>query len=276
MTHIYDKNEPLPQGSNFFKTAQDYLLKNPWRIFETIAIIAAILALLEAIEGNRIAREQAKQSNIINAWNILNGKQASGPSGKKEALETLYRNGVDLRNIDLSCISSKQNTSDEPCLNASFLRGAKLTDINLSNSNLSGAYLSGAYLSGANLSNAKLISANLSDAKLISANLSNANLTRANLTDAKLYKADFFDSELSGTNLSNVSFCHPEIGCANNITQEQLDYAWAWDDQLPKFGTLDLQIKSDNLCSRNLRLDYIESGKTGRPGACFLQLSIDN
>ena len=315
-----------------------------WRKFEIGLGITAILALGAAVVGNYLAymglkeaRNDAEESRIVNAWQILSNR-SPGNTGKKAALETLNKAKENLARIDLSCetmggMDENNKSCDTPTFlanvslpNANLIRAnlsaayllsanlsgaqlnhANLNDTDLSLSNLSDAYLRGAnlsnavlsganlsdadlegtnlsdaYLGGVNLSDAKLIGANLSDANLSWANLSNvyfgqanlsdADLSKANLSDADLGKADLGKANLSAANLSNVYFCSPQlsVSCAENLTQVQIDKAWAWADSRPVFkaSKKNLGLKPPPLCPVELRPEYEANEETGKPDGC--------
>ena len=254
-----------------------------WRKFELGLGIIVILALGASIYGNyqayealqlteeglNEARQQAKngleqtlkeaeESRIINAWQILSNRSPSN-IGKKTALETLHKAEENLRGIDLSCktmggMDEKTESCDTPTL---------LTFLSLPNVNLPRANLSDANLYMANLINANLSLANLSGASLFLANLSGANLLGANLDDA----------DLRETNLSNVHFCSPRLRlpCAENLTQAQIDAAWAWADSPPVFndgGEHRLDLAPPPLCSVELRPKYEADKEIEKPLAC--------
>ena len=274
-----------------------------WRIYEIILGIIAILALGFAIYGNyqadiglEQAREEAEESRIVNAWQILSNR-SPGNSGKIAALETLNNAKEDLQGIDLSCetmdgMDDKNENCDTPTFLANLsLPNANLIGANLSNAILLGANLSDADLIRANLSNADLSFADLSDANLREANLSDANLSRANLSDAMLFRANLSDADLSfanlsdailleanlsdadlwEANLSNINFCHFYYSCAENLTQAQIDVAWAWADSTPpifKAGEHQLDLDPPPLCPVELRPEYEANDRKGKPDDC--------
>ncbi|MBC6406616.1 MAG: pentapeptide repeat-containing protein [Rhodobacteraceae bacterium] len=92
------------------------------------------------------------------------------------------------------------------------LAGANLSDIDLSGINLNGADFSGARLGGVDFSGSSLSDANLSGAHLSFVNLSRCRLGNANLSGARLSYID-------------------------ELTQEQLDQARAYKDQIPNISS---------------------------------------
>ena len=243
-----------------------------WRIYEIILGIIAILALGFAIYGNyqadiglEQAREEAEESRIVNAWQILSNR-SPGNSGKIAALETLNNAEENLTGIDLSCETMDgMDKKNENCDTPTFL-----ANVSLPNADLIRANLSHATLWRANLSHATLSNANLSWANLLWANLSDADLIGTNLSRATLWEANLSDANLMGANLSNVNFCNPYFGCAENLTQAQIDTAWAWADRPPVFkaGEEQLDLAPPPLCPVELRPEYEAKNRIGKPGGC--------
>ena len=121
----------------------------------------------------------------------------------------------------------------EADLRGATLHGADLIEVKLNNADLVGAdllmvHLISANLTGANLTSADLTSANLTGAKLVGAKLADADLFGANLMEAKLPGANLANAHLVGANLSGADL----RGC-KGLTQEQIDQAVAFPDNLP-------------------------------------------
>jgi uncharacterized protein YjbI with pentapeptide repeats len=112
----------------------------------------------------------------------------------KETVEAAVKQGVSLRDANLSGADLRNAN-----LSGADLSGADLRYADLRNANLSGAYLSGADFNGAHFSGANLARANLSGANLRYADLSGADLSGADLRGASLN-----DANLSGANLSEI------------------------------------------------------------------------
>ena len=110
--------------------------------------------------------------------------EGMGSRALKPSVEALARDGVAMKEIDLS---------------GADLRGAKLTGANFRRADLSNAILVEADLSGADLRGA-----DLSGAVFSRANLGNADLCEADLTDADLSGAIFHDAYMEGTNLKGA------------------------------------------------------------------------
>ncbi len=233
-----------------------------WRKFELGLGIIAVLALGAAVWGNyqayiglEQARKAAEDSRIVNAWQILSNR-SPGNTGKKAALETLYNAKENLQGIDLSCETMDgMDENNKSCDTPTFLANVSLPNANLIR---------------ANLSDADLTFANLSDADLSFANLSNANLSRANLSDAILFQANLSDADLWEANLSNINFYDFYYSCAENLTQAQIDEAWAWADRKPIFeaGGDQHHLNPPPLCPIELRPEYEASEGIGKPDGC--------
>nr|WP_319516722.1 pentapeptide repeat-containing protein [uncultured Cohaesibacter sp.] len=258
-----------------------------WRVFEFAGIIAALVGLGVAISDNRVAqeslrlaREENKQSQIVQSWQIVTTK-APGNSGKKEALEVLNSAGQSLMNVDLSCRRMDGFTirnNKLVCTHPTILKFVELDRADLSNSDLSYANMTAALLRNANLLIANLEKtwlwgANLTGADLRAANLESAILKDAHLSSASLVSARMKDAVLVGTNISATQFCGegplgPE--CVHGLTQDQVDQSWAWMDKPPvfSFSTATLNFKFPILCDTGLRAEYEKSQMYGVPKGC--------
>jgi uncharacterized protein YjbI with pentapeptide repeats len=126
---------------------------------------------------------------------IIDCKAAATDSYKKRlAVLWALKNGVSLRNADLSYAD----------LRNADLRDADLRDADLSNAALRNAALRSADLRSADLSNADLRDADLRNAALRSADLSNADLRSADLSNADLSRADLRRADLTGAALTGA------------------------------------------------------------------------
>ena len=85
-----------------------------------------------------------------------------------------------------------------------------------------------ANLADADLEGAKLVRANLRGAKL-----TGVNLAGVNLREARLARADLRNATLADTLTSGSLFAEEKIGRALNVTQTQIDTAWASADEPP-------------------------------------------
>ncbi len=195
------------------------------------------------------------------------------PEGKAVWLQGLEVPDADLRDADFSDADLRDADFSDADLWEADLTGADLQNGDFGKASLLSADLSGANLTIANLSDAVLSIANLSGANLTAANLSDARVIAADLTDADLRDADFGGTLLSYTNLSEARFCSLSFGsdqCARNLTQDQIDLAWAWSDLEPIFesGDKKLDLRPPRLCDPSLRPDYEANNKRGVPPGC--------
>lgn len=160
-------------------------------------------------------------------------------------------------------------------LSDAVLVGANLSRARLSNANLSRADLRDVNFSFADLWQAALWHANLRTAQFSNASLRNTNLSGANLEFARFPDSDLWDTDLRNANISDANFCTglrsgPDARCAENLTQAQIDTAWAWADRPPIFKSVDdsLPLESPPLCDPALRQAYGVVKRFGRPEGC--------
>ena len=156
------------------------------------------------------------QANIWVAWSAVNSKGG----GRRDALEYLYKNKVDLlglygeggffKDIDLHG-ADLQSAS----LSSANLQGANLQNANLQWAHLDGADLKGANLDGSNLSGARLNSADLTGARLNGANAYRAFLIRAVLLTATLHRTNLGGTQLNGANLHRADLDAAQLNGAN-------------------------------------------------------------
>ncbi len=187
-----------------------------------------------------------------------------------------------------------------------FLGAADFTDANMQGANLHGSKLMFANFNRANLHYADMTGVQVDDGSFRDATLEDANLSGAifgedfnpivtynndngYLTersdpsiadwDTGNYggdRADFTGANLSGTQFCGlISAATDYYGCSS-ITQEQIDQAWAWEDNPPIFRTTDEDgnvyeredLKPPTLCNTEKSWDYFRQNKRGRPVNC--------
>ena len=195
----------------------------------------------KASEANKLAREAIDDSRIAQSWQIVTTR-APGSSGKKQALERLYASGESLQGVDLSC-QTMGGWDDEKqgCTHRTNLQGLDL-----------------AKTEGGTRANLKLV------------NFSYADMWDANLTGADMVGADLLGAKMSGANLSGAVFCSDSAGCAENLSQEQIEGAWAWADRPPVFkaGGSALELYMPPFCDTGLREAYEANQEVGKPEGC--------
>jgi hypothetical protein len=170
--------------------------------FELLKILEYVgkAAVLVAVVSWILECPQRQQANRRVAWSVVDSKGG----GRREALEYLYENKVDLRGLyaeggffgnidlrgaDLVWANVKDSNFEEANLQNADLRDAHFERARLTGANLASAHLNGAYLNGAHLRGADLTRANLCDAVLTSATLDHAVLTGADLGGSDLRRA---------------------------------------------------------------------------------------
>lgn len=80
-----------------------FLEKDPFvRAILVVAFAVTVFQIWVDLDDRRDERQMRQEERIARAWSILT-TPASGNSGKAAALQTLYRAGISLRGIDLSC-----------------------------------------------------------------------------------------------------------------------------------------------------------------------------
>ena len=104
------------------------------------------------------------------------------------------------------------------------------------------------------------------------ASLRDADLTLAVLVQAALGGADMTGANLEKTDLSGAQFCagpfvDGSIRCVQNLTQAQLDQAWAWSD-LPPVLDDQMGLSLPRLCNPALRSAYMAANARGVPEGC--------
>ena len=178
-------------------------------------------------------------------------------------LRGAYLRDADLTRANLSSAELSNADLSKATLNSANLSDAQLIEANLSEAllfrtNLSNALLwraslpgarlrsadlTGARLPSADLSNARLNEVDLSDARLTGANLSNARLDEANLSRARLWQVNLSNTSLLGADLSGAELINPNPRIryprpARNLTQAQLDEAYADHGDPPRLDGL--------------------------------------
>ena len=172
-----------------------YLLGN-WSFLEVLEYLGTFSILLGVILYFAESGDREKQKHY-QAWQVINTAQGKGGSGgRKEALQELVADGVDLVGVDVS---------------DAFLMGVRLTEANLARGSLRGADLRMALFDQANLAYADLGSANIRNGSLVKANLEYAlfedsDLNGCNLTEANCEDADFSRADLRNCELKNLKW----------------------------------------------------------------------
>jgi uncharacterized protein YjbI with pentapeptide repeats len=172
-----------------------YLLGN-WSFLEVLEYLGTFSILLGVILYFAESGDREKQKHY-QAWQVINTAQGKGGSGgRKEALQELVADRVDLVGVDVS---------------DAFLMGVQLPRANLARANLRGADLRMALFDQANLEYADLSSANIRNGSLVGANIeyamfADSDLNGGNLTDANCEDSDFSRADLRNCELKNLKW----------------------------------------------------------------------
>ena len=241
----------MQQDQKWYRALYAFWQKNErviWRGLEFVGLITAIIALvvgifawIETRKSNELAREAIDDSRIAQSWQIVTTR-APGSSGKKQALERLYASGESLQGVDLSCQTmGGWDDEKQKCVSPTNLQGVNLAKTE------------------------ERIRANLSHV-----NFSYADMLVADLTGADMWGANLTGADMWAANLTGVVFCHDPLGCAENLSQGQIDRAWAWADRPPVFkaGEYALELDMPPLCDPGLREAYEANQLIGKPWDC--------
>ena len=165
-----------------------YLLGN-WAFLEVLEYCGTFSILLGVILYFAESGDRTKQKHY-QAWQVINTAQGKGGSGgRKEALQELASDGIDLVGVDLS---------------DAFLQGLQRPRANLARASLRGCDLREASFEGSNLQYADLTSANLRNASLAKADLSHATLADSDLNGGNLAAANCQGVDFSRADLRNA------------------------------------------------------------------------
>jgi uncharacterized protein YjbI with pentapeptide repeats len=172
-----------------------YLLGN-WSFLEVLEYLGTFSILLGVILYFAESGDREKQKHY-QAWQVINTAQGKGGSGgRKEALQELVADGVDLVGVDVS---------------DAFLMGVQLPRANLARASLRGADLRMALFDQANLEYADLSSANIRSGSLVKANIeyamfADSDLNGCNLTEANCEGSDFSHADLRNCELKELKW----------------------------------------------------------------------
>jgi uncharacterized protein YjbI with pentapeptide repeats len=182
-----------------------YLLGN-WSFLEVLEYLGTFSILLGVILYFAESGDREKQKHY-QAWQVINTAQGKGGSGgRKEALQELVADGVDLTGVDVSDAFLMRVRLTRANLARASLRGADLRNALFDQSNL--AY---ADLGSANIRNGSLVKANLEYAMFADSDLNGCNLTEANCQDTDFSRADLRNCELKNLNWKGIK----EVKLAN-------------------------------------------------------------
>lgn len=143
---------------------------------------------------------------------------------------------------------SQDKSAILPPLQGLDLSGYFLSDLNFQNSQLSGANFSGSSISKSDFSGAIMRGINLKGANINYTNFTGGNLMGCDCVASRLYQCDFTDADMSfmdatnsdfpesrflNADLFNVNFSGADLARAINMSQNQINIAWAFQNNLP-------------------------------------------
>jgi uncharacterized protein YjbI with pentapeptide repeats len=164
-----------------------YLLGN-WAFLEVLEYCGTFSILLGVILYFAESGDREKQKHY-QAWQVINTAQGKGGSGgRKEALQELASDRIDLVGVDVS---------------DAFLQRVQLRNANLARASFRSCDLREASFEGANLAWADFSSANLRYGSLARANLRHAMFTDSDLNGCTLAAADCQAVDFSRADLRN-------------------------------------------------------------------------
>lgn len=164
-----------------------YLLGN-WSFLEVLEYLGTFSILLGVILYFAESGDREKQKHY-QAWQVINTAQGKGGSGgRKEALQELVADHVDLVGVDVS---------------DAFLMRVRLTGGNLARASLRSADLRAGVLDQADLEYADLSFTNIRNGSLVKANLEYAMFADSDLNGCDLSEADCDDADFSRTDMRN-------------------------------------------------------------------------
>ena len=141
--------------------------------------------------------------------------EGMGSRALKPSVEALARDGVAMKEIDLS----GADLSGANLVGANFrradLRNAIFVEADLSGADLRGAKLGGAVFIRANLTDADLCEADLTGADLVGAVFEEAFMENVNLTEAELLVADFSNARLAGAIVTSANATYSNFSGAD-------------------------------------------------------------
>ena len=183
-------------------------------------------ALKPSVEA--LARDGVAMKEINLSGADLRGANLAGANFKRADLQGAIFVEADLSGADLRGANLR---------GAVFIR-ANLTDADLCEADLTGADLVGAvfenaYMEDVKLEDAELLVADFSNARLAGAILTSANGAYSNFADADLSGANFRDTELQGAVFDGADLGGTRLGQAHNLSDTQIEKACASSDTPP-------------------------------------------
>lgn len=167
---------------------------------------------IEKRQIDRGVREATLFALIARTHALPEGK---GSRALKPSVEALARDGVPMKEINLSGADLRGAELAGANLKRADLSGAVLIEADLSGADLRGADLSGAIFSRANLTDADLCEVNLAGADLVGAVFEKAYMEHANLDGAELLVASFANAQLAGAVITSANAAYSNFAGAD-------------------------------------------------------------
>jgi uncharacterized protein YjbI with pentapeptide repeats len=164
-----------------------YLLAN-WAFLEVLEYLGTLSILLGVILYFAESGDRDKQKHY-QAWQVINTAQGKGGSGgRREALQELAADRIDLVGVDVS---------------DAFLQGVRLSGANLARASFRGADVRSAVFDRADLDYANLTAANVRNGTFVETSLRHAFFADGDLNGCNLSEADCEDTDFSRADLRN-------------------------------------------------------------------------
>ena len=167
---------------------------------------------IEKRQIDRGVREATLFAMIARTHALPEGK---GSRALKPSVEALARDGVAMKEIDLSGADLRGANLAGANLRRADLSGAVLVEADLSGADLRGAKLSGAVFIRAILTDADLCEADLTGADLVGADFEGAFMENVNLTEAELLVANFSNAQLAGAIVTSANATYSNFAGAD-------------------------------------------------------------
>lgn len=167
---------------------------------------------IEKRQIDRGVREATLFAQIARIHALPDGR---GSRALKSSVEALARDGVAMKELDLSGADLRGADLAGANFRRADLRDANLIEANLTGADLRGARLSGAILTRAILAGADICEADLTGADLTGAELEAATLERANLGGAELLVTDFSHADLAGALVTSANGAYSNFAGAD-------------------------------------------------------------
>lgn len=271
-------------------------------IVDLLSVLAS-LSLISGGIGYFLDADERRDQNYYRAWSAINSARGQkADSGRKRAIEDLWKGGEDLTGLDIKSVEINNLDLGYRCsfgvglpkflchlpwfghlrtgvdLREANLEETVLLFVNLEKALLAFADLKGAHLENANLKGADLFLTDLEEAHLGNANLEGANLSFVNLKKSALDKVNSKKVNLEFADLNNSLLLSVNLGGAN-LSDTNLEKTLVLKSDLSNAENLTEAQLDDSLVCRtslpsNLSIDSNrDCGKVGEwlKGSKYIQ-----